>query len=71
MAKIKKERSYQEALEELQNMVMQLEHEQVPLDALPEMIRNAGELLNWCKAKLRETEDEIQKIRESGGSTGE
>lgn len=71
MAKIKKERSYQEALEELQNMVMQLEHEQVPLDALPEMIRHAGELLTWCQAKLRETEEEIQKIREAGNTKPE
>jgi exodeoxyribonuclease VII small subunit len=66
MARIKKERTYQQALEELQNMVMQLEHEQVPLDALPEMIRNAGDLLTWCKSRLRETEEEIQKIRETG-----
>jgi|688.fasta_scaffold872046_2 exodeoxyribonuclease VII small subunit len=64
MGKIKKERSYQQALDELQNMVLQLEHEQVPLDALPDMIRNAGELLNWCKSKLRETEDEVRKITE-------
>jgi len=71
MAKIKKERSYQEALEELQNMVMQLEHEQVPLDELPEMIRKAGELLVWCKTRLRETEIEIQKTREAGSKNPE
>ena len=54
--------TYQKAYEELTKIVAEIESEKIQLDQLAEKIRRAGELIEFCKVKLRSTEEEFAKI---------
>lgn len=66
MAKKKSEKtlSYQEALSQLEEIVASLEGEQPDIDSLSEKVKKAMELLEMCKAKLRNTEDTLNQTFE-------
>ena len=53
--------SYQKAHEELVKIVAEIEQEQVQLDELSLKIKRAGELIAFCRTKLREAEDAFEK----------
>lgn len=54
--------TYQEAFEELQQIVSDLEDGQISVDELSEKVNRASALIKVCKAKLTTTEDNVQKI---------
>lgn len=54
--------NYQQAFEELQRIVADLENGQITVDELSEKVNRASELINICKAKLTTTEDNVKKI---------
>ena len=54
--------NYQQAFEELQHIVTDLENGQITVDELSEKVNRASELINICKAKLTTTEDNVKKI---------
>jgi exodeoxyribonuclease VII small subunit len=56
--------SYQEALTQLEEIVASMEEEQPDIDALSEKVKKAMELLEMCKAKLRNTEDALNQAFE-------
>jgi len=55
--------TYNKALGELEKIVKQIESEEIQLDALSEKIKRATELIEFCKTKLRTTEEEFEKSR--------
>ncbi|MEO8147846.1 MAG: exodeoxyribonuclease VII small subunit [Bacteroidia bacterium] len=59
-----KPHTYEKAFEELEKIVASLEGDDVPIDTLAEKIKNATELIQFCKTKLRSTEEEFQKAIE-------
>jgi len=58
----KKTLKYSEAIREIEQIVGQIESNELDIDELTEKIKRVSELLKFCKAKLRSTEEEVQKI---------
>jgi exodeoxyribonuclease VII small subunit len=54
--------NYQEALAELEALVLEMEHGEIAVDELSEKIKRSAFLLRFCKAKLKSTEEEVEKI---------
>ena len=62
MAKDKAQLKYDEALEQLRDIVGLLEKKEVKIDDLAMKVKDAKKLVDFCRNKLQETEDEITKI---------
>ncbi|SHG23980.1 exodeoxyribonuclease VII small subunit [Dysgonomonas macrotermitis] len=60
----KKEKSYTEALNELQDILDKIESGDLEVDVLTDEIKKASELLKLCKDKLYKTDAQIKKIIE-------
>lgn len=57
----KTEISYQSALQELETIIAQLEEEETEIDNLSEMVQRASFLVDFCRNKLRETEEQLKE----------
>jgi exodeoxyribonuclease VII small subunit len=53
---------YQEAFEELQNIVREIEQGEISVDILSEKVKRAAELIKICKQKLTTTEEDVSRI---------
>ena len=53
---------YDTALEKLQEIVTLLERKEITIDELSGKVKEAKLLVDFCREKLDETEEEIQKI---------
>ncbi len=58
----KKKISYNQALNEIEEILYKIENEELDIDNLSENVLKATKLLKMCKQKLQETEKEIEKI---------
>lgn len=58
----KKEQTYGEAMQELQEIMLRIENEELDVDILLEEVKKAANLIKFCKDKLQKTNTEIQKI---------
>ncbi len=58
----KKTLKYGEAISEIEEIVAQIESNELDIDELTDKLKRVSELLKFCKAKLRSTEEEVQKI---------
>lgn len=56
--------TYQKAFEELQEITNAIENDEVSVDELAKKVKRAAELLEICNAKLKATEEEVNKIIE-------
>jgi len=61
---MKKPETYQDAFEELQLLVRKMENAEISVDELAEMIKRATVLINVCKKKLTDTEEEVKGLLE-------
>ena len=61
-AKKTNSQKYDEALEKLQDIVDMLERKEIKIDDLAEKVKEAKQLVDFCRKKLDETEGEIEKI---------
>jgi len=61
---MKETKTYQDAFEELQLLVRKMENAEISVDELAEMIKRATLLINICKKKLTETEEEVKGLLE-------
>jgi len=61
---MEKQKTYQDAFEELQHLVCKMENAEIPVDELAEMIKRATLLINVCKKKLTDTEEEVKLLLE-------
>jgi len=59
---MEKQKTYQDAFEELQTLVRKMENAEIPVDELAEMIKRATLLINICKKKLINTEEEVKTL---------
>ncbi len=57
----KKELTYKQAMQELEAILAEIESEDVDIDKMTEMIKRATELIQFCKTRLTNTKDEIEK----------
>ena len=53
---------YEEALERLEKIVAQIEDPQTAVGDIPAKVREAAELLTYCRKMLKESEESIGKI---------
>jgi len=59
-----KSESYQQATEELESIVNEIENEEISVDDLSEKVKRASHLIRLCKTKLTKTEEEVSKVLE-------
>ncbi|GHU94838.1 hypothetical protein FACS1894156_3580 [Bacteroidia bacterium] len=55
--------TYQQAIEEIESLLQQMENPSTDIDKLSEMVKKTLELLNFCNQKLRATEEEIAQLQ--------
>jgi len=63
----KKTIGYGEAVIEIEQILQQIEEGELDVDQLAEKVKRATELIKICKLKLRNTEEEVNKILEETG----
>lgn len=59
-----KKMNYEEAFAELQTILAKIESGELNVDELAKEVKKASGLIKFCKSKLYETEEEIEKILE-------
>lgn len=55
-----KDYTYTQAMQRLEAILAQLEEGSSNVDTLADLVKEAAELVKFCRAKLRNTEDEVQ-----------
>lgn len=58
----KKDISYSEAIAEIEAIVEKIENNELDVDELAHNVKKVADLIKLCKAKLRSTEEEVEKI---------
>lgn len=59
---MKATKTYQQAMDELDAIVSQIENDELSIDELSSKIKKASELITFCKVKLRKTDEEVEKM---------
>jgi exodeoxyribonuclease VII small subunit len=54
--------TYEAAAAELAEITKELEADTITVDELSEKVRRGAYLVNWCKNRLKSTEDDIKTI---------
>jgi exodeoxyribonuclease VII small subunit len=62
-----KDYTYTQAMQRLEAILAQLEEGSSNVDTLADLVKEAAELVKFCRAKLRKTEDEVQNTFEGMG----
>lgn len=57
-----KQLTYSRALTELEQIIAEIESEDIDIDTLSEKVKRAAFLINLCKSRLRNTEEEVKKV---------
>lgn len=58
----KEKMTYEQAMMRLEDIVRQVEHGETSIDSLTELLKEAKQLIAYCKDKLYATGEEIKKI---------
>ncbi|MCK4922802.1 MAG: exodeoxyribonuclease VII small subunit [Bacteroidales bacterium] len=58
----KKNITYNEAVKDIELILQHLEEEDLDVDQLADKVKKATELIQFCKDKLKNTEEEVNKI---------
>jgi len=56
---------YEEAVKRLEEIVSEIEDNKLDMDRIGESLKEARELIKFCKDKLYKTDEEIKKILET------
>lgn len=62
MEKKEEKLNYKEAMAEMEAIVSQLEDNKLGVDELGVKVKRVAELIAFCKAKLHDTEQEVENI---------
>ena len=54
---------YEDAIQQLEDIVEKLESNELDIDEMPEALKRAQQLLKLCRDRLTKTDEEIQKIQ--------
>jgi exodeoxyribonuclease VII small subunit len=57
-----KKLTYQEALDEIEEIMEKIESNELDIDDLAEKVKRVSFLLKFCKDKLQKTNEEVEKI---------
>ncbi|MFW5851608.1 MAG: exodeoxyribonuclease VII small subunit [Bacteroidota bacterium] len=57
--------TYQESIQEIEQIISLIEAKEIDVDSLTENIKRAVFLISECKKKLQTSDDEIQKLLKS------
>lgn len=57
-----KKASYEDQIEELEEIIRQIEDETIAVDELAAKVKRAAELIRKCRAVLQSTSDEVDGI---------
>lgn len=60
-----KKESYEQAMEQLEKIVGQMERGELDIDRMGEMLKEAQSLIKICRDKLYKADEEIKKILEA------
>ena len=58
----KKELKYDEAIAELEQIVKEMEYGEISVDELSIKIKRSAFLIDFCKKKLKSTEEDVESI---------
>ncbi len=58
----KKKLNYTEAIERVEEILSKIERDELDVDQLAENVKEASQLISFCKEKLYKTEEEVEKI---------
>jgi len=61
----KKDISYNEAIDEIQQILQEIESEKIDIDLLSIKVKKATELIALCKQKLKKADEEIENLMKS------
>lgn len=61
----KKNISYNEAIDEIQQILQEIEAEKIDIDLLSIKVKKATELIALCKQKLKKADEEIENLMNS------
>lgn len=61
----KEELTYEQAMQKLTSIVQKIESGQMDIDSLSDNLKEAKELITFCKAKLTKVEKDIKKTLEN------
>ncbi|GAB2699103.1 hypothetical protein GCM10027037_24480 [Mucilaginibacter koreensis] len=67
---MKKNITYEQAYNELQEIAQAIEEETIGVDELADKLSRAAELSAYCQSKLRATEDSVNRILEQMDKQG-
>lgn len=59
---MKEKLSYKEAMAEIEQILASLEENKLDVDELGAKVKRVSELIAFCKAKLHDTEEEVENI---------
>lgn len=54
-----KQKNYQETMSRIEEIVLNLENEEIEMDELSAQVKEAIELIQFCKTKLKSTSEEL------------
>lgn len=54
--------SYQSAVSELEEILSEIESGEADVDVLSEKVKRALFLINYCRVRLKQTDDEVKKL---------
>ena len=57
--------NYKDAMAEIEEIVGKLEENKLDVDELSEKVKRVSQLIAFCKAKLHDTEEEVDNILKS------
>ena len=62
---MKKQMTYDSAYAELNRILQQLQNDESGLDELSTQLTRAGELVKFCREKLRSIEEDLDKLNQN------
>ena len=57
-----KKLTYNSAIEEIEQIIAKIENDEYSIDDLAERVKRISVLINYCKEKLHNTEEELEKV---------
>jgi exodeoxyribonuclease VII small subunit len=57
-----KKPTYSEAVAEIEEILQRMENEELDVDELSEKVKRVSELVRFCRNKLKNTEEEVEKV---------
>jgi exodeoxyribonuclease VII small subunit len=59
-----KEKSFEDAMKELESIVAKIENEETPLEEILELYERGSELSSYCQKILSKTQEKLENIQE-------